>query len=118
MTKNESDRPEPRATGSTPKAATEVTTGALASDPYLSVKLRRLAGEGDLFRPRAVEGAPNVRRAWGFAVAFSKQPATSARSASGSAWYHVPASVDFQTSVFAGLAWVAGVSGVLRASAA
>jgi xanthine dehydrogenase molybdenum-binding subunit len=60
------------------RLGTETNTGQLLRDSVglteciekVEAEMRCLAGEGDLFRPRAVEGAPNVRRAWGFAVAF------------------------------------------------
>src|SRR5260221_13992583 len=43
--------PEPRASEKASENAMELTAGALAADPHMSVVLRRIAGESGLERP-------------------------------------------------------------------
>jgi xanthine dehydrogenase molybdenum-binding subunit len=46
------------------------SVGLLESIDRVVAEMRRLAGEGDLFASRSVEGAPHLRRAWGIAVGY------------------------------------------------
>jgi selenium-dependent xanthine dehydrogenase len=46
------------------------SVGLLDAIDHVAAEVRRLRGDGDLFASRPVEGAPHLRRAWGFAVGY------------------------------------------------